>query len=228
MLTYFSAVLSGTAEPFCAHFSLISVSVAASFAVAGGIIFESPKYSPSVHRVATSLVIGGVAVEALCMVSLFVFDEAISNAQQSKIIALEKQIASRDLTEEQKNKVAEKIISFAETPFDLSTQQDLESMRLLEKIEDVLISAKWVERPPPTGSQLFNRMNKPAVGLRTVAGIWVLFPKRSGPQFEKFEKAATQFVEALRAEEIAVSLITVDPGSAEDLGVIHIWVGGKP
>ena len=49
-------------------------------------------------------------------------------------------------------------------------------------------------------------------------------PKRSGPAFES---AATRLVEALRSEEVATSLIAVDPGSADDLGVIHIWVGGN-
>jgi hypothetical protein len=98
MVTYLSAVLSGTAEPFWPHCVLISISVLASFAVAGGIIFESPKYSPATHRVATWLVIGGVAVEALCMVSLFAFDEAISSAQQEKIIALETKLAPRTLS----------------------------------------------------------------------------------------------------------------------------------
>jgi hypothetical protein len=93
MLTYLSEILSGTAEPFWPHCVLISISVVASFAVAAGILLESPKYSAAVHRVAVWLVICGVAVEALCMISLFVFDEAISSAQQSKIIALETQIA---------------------------------------------------------------------------------------------------------------------------------------
>jgi predicted nucleotidyltransferase len=177
-------------------------------------------------------VLGGIAIESLCTVFLFVFDERISNAQQStieiqqsKIITLEKQIASRNLTDEQKKKVVEKIKSFAGTPFDLSMQQELESMRLLDKIEDVVLSAKWIERPPPSTYSVFDRSNRPKVGIKTVAGVWVLFPKRSGPIFER---AATQLVEALRAEDIATSLITVDPGDAEDLGVIHVWVGGKP
>ncbi len=101
MLTYLSSFFSGDVDPTWPHVILLSVTVLASFAVAAGIIFESPKYSESIHRAATRLVIGGVAVEAVCTIFLFVFDEGISNAQQSKIIALETQIAPRSLTKEQ-------------------------------------------------------------------------------------------------------------------------------
>lgn len=85
-----SAFLSGELEPFWPHFVLLSVSIVSSFAVAAGIILESPKYSESIHRIANKLVIGGVAVEALCTIGLFVFDEGISGAQQSRIAELQK------------------------------------------------------------------------------------------------------------------------------------------
>jgi hypothetical protein len=86
-------LLSGTAEPFWPHFVLLSVSIIAAFAVGFGILLESPKYSAAVHRVATWLVLGGIAVESACTVFLFVFDERISDAQQSKIAALETRLA---------------------------------------------------------------------------------------------------------------------------------------
>ena len=101
MLTYLSNFFSGGVDSTWPHIILLSVTVLASFAVAAGIIFESPKYSETIHRVATRLVIGGVAVEAVCTIFLFVFDEGISNAQQSKIIALEMRLAPRSLTAEQ-------------------------------------------------------------------------------------------------------------------------------
>jgi hypothetical protein len=80
---YLSSLLPDTSWPFWPHFWLPAVSVLASFAVAGGIIFESSEYSAPVHRVAKWLVIGGVAVEAVCTVCLFVFDERISGSQQN-------------------------------------------------------------------------------------------------------------------------------------------------
>jgi hypothetical protein len=89
MLTYLSALFSGTTEPFWPHLILISGSVLAGIAVGAGILLESNEYSTSVHRLANWLVIVGVVIESVCTVCLFVFDEGISGAQQSKIIALE-------------------------------------------------------------------------------------------------------------------------------------------
>jgi hypothetical protein len=101
MLTYIIALLSGTAAPFWPHFVLISGSVLAGIAVGAGIILEAPEYRTSVHRVAKWLVIAGVTVESLCTVCLFVFDERISSQQQETIISLEKQIAPRQLNDDQ-------------------------------------------------------------------------------------------------------------------------------
>jgi hypothetical protein len=79
MSTYLSAVLSGTAEPFWPHLLLLSISIAAAFTVGAGILLEAPKYSAAIHRLAIWLVLGGIAVESVCTVFLFVFDERISN-----------------------------------------------------------------------------------------------------------------------------------------------------
>jgi hypothetical protein len=113
MLAYLSAAWAGEADPIWPHLVLISLSIIAGFAVGAGIIYEQPAYPPSMHRVATRLVIGGIAVESLCTVSLFVFDERISFAQQSKIIELETQIAPRpfkklqfDATQSVKGKIS--------------------------------------------------------------------------------------------------------------------------
>jgi hypothetical protein len=59
------------------------------------------------------LVIVGVAIESLCTVCLFVFDERISDAQQSKIIALETRIAPRFISGDMRNRIADKMKPFA-------------------------------------------------------------------------------------------------------------------
>src|ERR1700757_2815046 len=113
MVTYFNAFISGELEPFWPHFWLLSVTILAGAAVAAGIIFDSVEYSASTHRIAKWLVIGGVAVESVCTICLFVFDEGISGAQQgiirsqqSKIIALENHLGPRTLTGDQNALVA--------------------------------------------------------------------------------------------------------------------------
>jgi len=72
---------SGTVEPFWPHAVLLTVAIAASFAVAAGIVLENPKWS-----LANLLVIGGVAIEAACTLLLFGFDEGISGRQQASIV----------------------------------------------------------------------------------------------------------------------------------------------
>jgi hypothetical protein len=85
---------------------LLGVAVAGSIAVAVGIIFEFPETPSRKQRIATRLVIIGVTVEAIFTVLLFIFDEGISTAQQSKIISLETQIAPRTLDKSQFDAIA--------------------------------------------------------------------------------------------------------------------------
>ena len=120
ILTYLSAALSGGVSPFWPHLVLISVSVLAGAAVGAGIIFESPKYSVAIHRLATWLVIGGVAVESLCTVGLFVFDEGISHAQQAEIISLRKAAAPRNIRGDEFRKIADALKSYRGIKYDLS------------------------------------------------------------------------------------------------------------
>ncbi len=82
MLTYIGRFWSGGFEPFWPHVVLLTLSIVASFAVGIGIIFERPKYSPAVHRVAFWLIVGGITIEAVCTIFLFVFDEGISGSLQ--------------------------------------------------------------------------------------------------------------------------------------------------
>jgi hypothetical protein len=89
---------SGEMSPGWPHFWLLTVSVLGSVAVAWGIIREAEK----AWSLTTLLVVGGVAVEAICTLLLFGFDEGISSkqqktieAQRDQIISLERQIAPR-------------------------------------------------------------------------------------------------------------------------------------
>jgi hypothetical protein len=98
---YISAVWAGVEDPVWPHLVLIPLSVLAGIAVGAGIVYEAPKYSAKAHERAFWAVVLGIAVESLCTVFLFVIDERISNAQQSKIIALESLLAPRTLSKEQ-------------------------------------------------------------------------------------------------------------------------------
>jgi len=142
MLTYVSRFLSGDLEPFWPHVTLLSLAVLASIAVGGGIIFERPKYPPSVHRVAFWLVVGGIAVEAVCTIFLFVFDEGISNSQQAKIIALETQIAPRSLSDDDQVRISESLKPFSGlTVWVIAYPTDVEGKLFAEKLVSVFRKA---------------------------------------------------------------------------------------
>jgi hypothetical protein len=185
MLMYVSAFISGDFEPFWPHFILLSLSVAASFAVGAGIIFEAPRYSVSVHRVALWLVIMGVVVEAACTISLFVFDEGISGSQQSKIIALETRLASRALSDEQMADLVTHLTPFSGQHFDIVTYwNNPESLMIANRIYDALVNAGWLYDKPPNGEFV--------LGVETGVRVW--FDKRAD---KRMREAASELVGSL-------------------------------
>jgi hypothetical protein len=194
MLTYLSSFFSGEVNPTWPHVILLSVTVLASFAVAAGIVFESPKYSESIHRVATRLVIGGVAVEAVCTIFLFVFDEGISNAQQAKIIALESRLAARSLSDKQAAVLAEKLRPFSGQEFQvIAYWKNPESLSIANRIADALISAGWKIDQPKAFTMI--------AGVLT--GIDVEIDDGASEQTEK--AAALELTGALNAHDLVAT-----------------------
>jgi hypothetical protein len=68
-------------SPGWPHFWLLTAAFLGSAAVAWGIIREAE----NVWSLTTLLVVGGVAIEAICTLLLFEFDKGISGAQQSEL-----------------------------------------------------------------------------------------------------------------------------------------------
>ncbi len=143
MLAYINAALSGTADPFWPHLVLLSVSTIAGAAVGAGIVFEAPRFSPTVHKIAMWSVIIGVIAESASSIILFTFDEGISGAQQAKIIALETRLAPRTLTDSQQNAIAQAVEKFAGTPCDFSFPMDIEPISFAWHIKEALVKAGW-------------------------------------------------------------------------------------
>jgi hypothetical protein len=193
MLIYLSLFFSGEVDPFWPHVILLSVSVLASFAVGAGIIFESPKYSAHVQHVAMWGVIAGVVVEAACTITLFAFDEGISNAQQDKIVNLETRLASRSLSDLQIEAVAKRLEPFAGQKFALITYwNNPESYALTNRVFEALKKANW--------ELDLSKQNGIMIGVQT--GIVML---RDG-RVESSVKAADELVAALTANGIAAAL----------------------
>jgi hypothetical protein len=193
----------------------------AAFTVGAGILLESPKYSATVHKVATWLVLGGIAVESLCTVLLFVVDERISNAQQSKIIALETRLAPRTVT---MAALSERLRGFAGTNFDTAAMQDSEPMTLLVQIEDALLAAQWVQVDWKGGPMQLDRPGRHDAGIIAASGVVV---QVDAQKLSQFGSAVRALVSVLKAENIDASAnVVLNPSSTTD--AIHIAVGRKP
>ncbi len=145
-------------------------------------------------------------------------------AAELQVAKLETKIAPRELPPDKQQEVAVKIKAFAGTRFDLAVHVEIEPMRLLDQIEDAVSAGDWVEQPGPSVWAQFNRLGRPPVGIKSVAGIWIIWPTKS----ERLHEAAAALQTALAGEEIATTVVE-DRGDAEyDQNVVHIWVGGKP
>ena len=264
----------------------------------GLVIWGLVKESWKEQRFLTAVVILGTAVEVFCTLGLLLYDESLSHAQDTKIIALgitvndqagklhdaavdaglaksragaatasagqalsnaahasneassavgeanaahstavlvenrlahseariscdEKRAEWRDLSDEQIRKVAAKLQTYPNTPFDLAMQTDLEPMTLLDKVEGAMLLAGWKELSPDPRGPSFNRGNKPPVGERTMAGVWVL----SAPEFGEQRHA---LVLALNAEGIVTPEHIITGDDPEDHRGVMVWVGVKP
>lgn len=160
------------------------------------------------------LVVMGVAAEFAISVRVSLIENAWEISQ-----------LPRDLTDAQQREIAAKIQPFSGVHFDLAVHQDVEPMRLLDKIENALLLAGWQEKDPPPGVPMFNRLGRSPVGVRTVAGIWVQYPEKSG---EPFKSAAITLADALRDNGLVVSEVHITGSDPIDLDKIHVWVGAKP
>jgi hypothetical protein len=141
-----SGFFSGSFDPSWPHAVLLTAAIVASFAVAAGIVMENPKWS-----LANALVVGGVAIEAVCTLLLFGFDEGISSAQQSKIIALQTRLlevaqrtANRHITPEESKAMSDKLMEFSGQPARIVIfPVNFETVGIGMDIWGVLLNAHW-------------------------------------------------------------------------------------
>jgi len=204
---------------------LICVSIAAGLAVGAGIVLESPKYSARVHALATRLVIVGVVVESLCMVLLFTIDEAISGAQQSKIIALEAKLTPRALSAEQEANITKATHLFSGQKYVLFVALGDKPSALLCEINKSLEDAGW-KSIPPTAAVVDITVGTACgdVGVTILSGVHIRVATNFDPEVGK---AADALGIALLGDGIAATGER-DPKNVPDPATIAVMVGAKP
>lgn len=123
---------------------LLGGDVLATIAVGWGILWEAPDQSPERHRIAKWLVIGGIIAETVFSISLFVYDESISQEQQSKIIALETKLAPRTLSETQIAEITEALKPFSGEKYVGSVGAGIaDGCSLWGQLDQALSNAGW-------------------------------------------------------------------------------------
>jgi hypothetical protein len=217
--------LDGELDPDRTHAVLLSGSIAAEFAVAIGIIIESPWPKTWRQWLGVVLVIGGVIIGAVSTISLFVFDEGISRGQLSKIAELEQRISVRELDASQQKTVAEMVRAVAPQEFAASIGQGVgDGIVLWQSLYPALANAGWQYVPPSTRSFM---MGKPPAGVATVAdaNVEILLPAST--------VASTNMVEAAKMLTVALRTVGVwaypdfDPNDTIDKTIIRIRIGVK-
>jgi hypothetical protein len=98
-------------------------------------------------------------------------------------------------------------------------------LNLANKIEEALMLAGWQEQLPPSSGTTFNRGGGLPIGIRTNAGIWVMYPQQSG---EPFKSAAEALSHALIEKGLIAPLHVITGKEQYDLDKIHVWAGEKP
>jgi hypothetical protein len=197
MYSYMSHFFSGTLDPDWPHAILIGGAIVGSIIVAFGIVLEAEK----LFSLPTVLVVGGVSIEAIFTLLLFGFDEGISSnqqstiqAQNSEIIALEKRLAARILSDEQAAAIAEKVKPFAGQVFQVIPYwKNPESLSFANRIAGILISSGWKLDQPTAFTTL--------VGVLTGINVEI-----DAGETEEVKGAATTLFDALSSSDAFATL----------------------
>jgi hypothetical protein len=133
--------------------ALLAGDVLATIAVGWGILWEAPEQPIERHRIATWLVIGGIAAETICSISLFAYDEMISQAQQRLIVTATDRATDADFD-------AAKANTAAGEAEERAAKLEKEAAQLRVKAADAELELAQIRLPrtlsPPQQEQLSN------------------------------------------------------------------------
>jgi outer membrane murein-binding lipoprotein Lpp len=134
--------------------------------------------------------------------------------------------APRELTREQMEHIAAKLLSFKNISFDSASEGDREPLNLLGAIGTSLSSAGWKEIAWAGVGASIVRSGKPAAGLAIDTGVSIQFDES---QRATLEDIAHTLAAALREEGIDAKAQFSSPSmSNANNTAIHVIVGRKP
>lgn len=211
MYAYLSALCAGDIDTL--RSALLYGAVAGGVIVAVGIIWESKKLD-----VATALVVVGVVLESACTIKLFVVDEGISSAQQSKIIALE---TPRILTKDGAIRLVGKISQYPGTPYVWVQVAEMEVI-FERAFLRALKEAGW--KGDNAGVEKGDDPAKEELAAADAKGIRIWYdPSRAG----ELKKPSEALRDALNDEKLTASAGETPANAELPPEMIHIQIGTR-
>jgi hypothetical protein len=236
--SFVHSFLSGDLDAISVHSWLLTCSFLAEIVVGVGILLES-KFKTWKERVAAICVMSGIIAGFAATFLLFIFDEAISRVQQSKIdeqqsvikdqqskiVALETRLSPRSLTKEQADAVIAATKLFPAQQYALSVAPGAEPLALLCQLDGILKEHAGWQRHVPFGMFQTDTDcgDRQAVSINFVSGIHIRV--RPGSD-ENTLLAVEALVDALKAADLEVHNAG-DNVNIADVNVINLMVGEK-
>jgi hypothetical protein len=211
-----------------AHHVLIGINIFGTIICGSGIIWESAPEGSKRKRVATRLVILGIALECVSTISLLEYDESISRGQRDKIIELETRIAPRHIDKDQQSIIANALRGFPAPEFDLCITPGVEEDFITE-LRETLVAGGWTIRnfggKLATPEQLIVPDGKiPGIGVCGSTGVNIFMDPKLGP---RFGQSAAVVRLALSKLGIAASAYTMETDEHMRADMVHVQIGSR-
>jgi hypothetical protein len=197
--------------------------VTATVGVLIGVYLERDDFPKDIQEYGWSVLVKSLAVELFCGSMVFAIDGRISHIQRDEIIALEKKLAPRVLTDAQQAALIATAARSAPQQYTLSVAVGSESAALLCVIDANLRKAGWIRHEPTDFLH-----TKPCddegweVGVNLASAVHIRCAKGAS---DSVRNAIGTLASALMADDIEAHAET-DP-NMKDPTIIAVLIGAK-
>jgi hypothetical protein len=192
----------------------VAAYVVSTIGVTIGVYWEGDQFEKSKQQRGWRLLILSLAADTLFTILIFATDGWISRIQRQEIIALEKRLAARTLSDVQATDMKSKLQSFSGQVFQVVPYwQNRESFTIADRIARTLIDAGWkIEQP----------QNRPSI-IGVMTGVFIYVDHGAS---EGAHRAARELTAVLNASEIQA--IQDEENNPNPSNNISIQIGIKP
>jgi hypothetical protein len=216
-----ATVLSNSALIFpleIAKFAFFIVYIAATIGVVVGVYLEGDQFDKKTQQRGWRILLRSLAIDTLFTILIFGTDGWIGSIQRSEIIGLQKRLAARSLTDEQKMSIASRLKQFPPQTIQIIPYwQNKESLDIANAIAETLQKDGWTIHNPERYTAL----------IGVIAGVYISVDKRAS---EAAKGAAKELARALNDNDVLTTEEEGENGPPNDplTEQISMQVGIKP